>query len=130
MRGFLFYFSTFALMNKKNSIISFIFGVIVLLALLLQSFHSGSHLASLFSEKECHHKYAENKTEIGHAHHDFDHCFTCEFTFSASLKSEFFSWNFKKTEIPVSYSFFYSKEITQSFRGSLFALRAPPSFIV
>ena len=117
-------------MNKKKSIVSLIFSVIVLLAILLQSLHSGSHLVKLFSEKQCHHKYAENKTEIGHAHHSFDHCFTCEFTFSTSFKSEFFTYNFKNIEIPFSYSFFYSKEITQSFRGSLFALRAPPSFIV
>lgn len=117
-------------MNKKNSIASLIFGVIVLFAILLQSFHTASHLANLLAEKECHHKYAENKTEIGHAHHNFDHCFICEFTFSTSLKSEFFSCNFKNIKFPVSYSFFYSKEIIQSFRGSLFALRAPPSFIV
>ena len=89
---------TFALMDKKNSIISLIFGVIVLLALLLQSFHSGSHLASLFSEKECHHKYHENKTEFGHAHHDFDHCFVCEFTFSTSLKSDFCLFELNKQQ--------------------------------
>jgi len=117
-------------MNKKNSIASLIFGIIVLFAILLQSFHSVSHLVSLFSEKECQHKYAENKTEIGHAHHNFDHCFTCEFTFSTPLKSDLFSINFKKTEIPFSHYFFYSKKITQTFRGSLFSLRAPPCLIV
>lgn len=118
------------MMKKIYSIISFLFGLTVLFAIVLQSVHSFSHLEKSLSEKVCHHKYAKNKTEIGHAHHNLDHCFVCEFTFSTSVKSDFFTFTFKKVEIPVSYSYFYSKEITQSFRGSLFALRAPPSFIV
>jgi len=102
----------------------------VLLAIVLQSAHSFNHLEKELSAKECHHKYAKNKIEFTHSHHNNDHCFVCEFTFSSSIKSDFFTFTFKKIEIPVSYSYFYSKEITQSFRGSLFALRAPPSFIV
>ncbi len=116
-------------MNKKNSILGFVFGVFVLLALFLQSFHSTSHLVTLLSEKECQHKYNLNKTEFGHAHHDFDHCFVCEFTFSTSLKSDFSSFDFKKTAFFNSYSVAHSKEIINHFKGSLFALRAPPSFI-
>jgi len=126
-----FYFRlvTFAVM-KKNHILSLFFGLAVLFAIVLQSAHAFNHLEKELSTKECHHKYAKNKTEFTHAHHNNDHCFVCEFTFSTSLKSDFLALHFKKIEIPVSYSFFYSKEITQSFRGSLFALRAPPSFIV
>ena len=126
-----FYFRlvTFAVM-KKNYIISLFFGLAVLLAIVLQSMHAFNHIEQELSAKECHHKYAKNKTEFTHAHHNNEHCFVCEFAFSSSLKSDFFAFYFKKIRIPVSYSFFYSKEITQSFRGSLFALRAPPSFIV
>ncbi len=121
---------TFAIMKKMNLILSFLFGLTVLLTIVLQSVHSFNHLEKELSPKECHHKYAKNKIEFTHAHHNNDHCFVCEFTFSSSIKSDFFTFTFKKIEIPVSYSYFYSKEITQSFRGSLFALRAPPSFIV
>ena len=128
--GLLFYFNTFALMNKRNSITSLVLGVIVFFAILLQSFHSGSHLVSLISEKKCNHHYTPNKTELNHGHHTIDHCFVCEFTFSTSLKSDLFSFNFKKIEFPVSYSAYCSKEIINSFRGALFALRAPPSLIV
>ena len=117
-------------MKRKGSILSMFFGLAILFAITLQSVHSCDHIQKAFSEKQCHHKYAANKTEIGHSHHDSDHCFACEFTFSTSIKSDIFSFSFKKELIPVSYSYFYSKEITQSFRGSLFALRAPPSFIV
>ena len=117
-------------MKRKNLILSFLFGLTVLLAIVLQSVHSFNHLEKEITTKECHHKYAKNQTQLTHAHHNLDHCFVCEFTFSTSIKSDFYTFIFKKVEIPVSYSYFYSKEITQSFRGSLFALRAPPSFIV
>ncbi len=117
-------------MKRKYSFVSLLFGLAILFAITLQSVHSYHHIAKALSEKQCHHKYTENKTEISHSHHDSDHCFVCEFTFNTSIKSDFYTFNFKKVEISVSYSYFYSKEITQSFRGSLFALRAPPSFIV
>ena len=99
-------------------------------ALLLQSFHSFNHLEKFISEKHCHHKYAVNKTEINHSHHDFDHCFVCEFALSSYTPTHFYSFEFKKAAIHASYTFCYSKEITQTFRGSLFALRAPPIVIV
>jgi hypothetical protein len=117
-------------MKNKISILSLSFAVLVMTALLLQSFHSFHHLEQFVKEKHCHHQYAQNKTEIGHQHHDFDHCFTCEFALSHYAPTLFSSFDFKKAEVPTSYTFCYSKEITQSFRGALFALRAPPSVIV
>lgn len=98
-------------------------------AILLQSFHSFHHLEQFVTEKHCHHKYTLNKTEISHAHHGFDHCFVCEFAMSNCTSTLFNTFDFRKTEVAASYSFCYSKEITQSFRGALFALRAPPSVI-
>jgi len=117
-------------MKSKYALISMVFGLAIVLAITLQSVHSYDHITRAFSEKQCHHKYAANKTEIGHSHHDSDHCFACEFTFSTAVKSDTFSHNCAKSTIFKKYTFIYSKEITQSFRGSLFALRAPPSFIV
>lgn len=121
---------TFVVMKKKSVLISLVFGLAILFAIGLQFAHTFNHLKKELTTKECHHKYAKNQPEFTHAHHNLDHCFVCEFTFSTSIKSDFFTFTFKKGEIPVSYSYFYSREITQSFRGSLFALRAPPSFIV
>ena len=106
------------------------FLTIFLFALLLQSGHSFVHLEEELDQKQCHHKYAKNKTEFTHAHHKLDHCFVCEFAFSSALKSEVTSFRVVKEAIPVSYSYFHSRQITQAFRGSLFALRAPPSDIV
>ena len=116
-------------MKRKYSIGSFLFGFAVFFAILLQSAHSFHHLEETISAKKCHHDYSENTSQITHSHH-FDHCFVCEFTFSNSIKTEFLSFKFKKVEISSSYSFAKSKEITQFFCGSLFALRAPPTVIV
>ena len=121
---------TFVPMKKRKPILSLFFGLLVLFALLLQSVHSFHHLEKVFSEKQCHHKYAKNITEITHSHNKLEHCFVCEFTFCNAINTTFFSFEYKKPVISTAYSFFHSKEITQYFKGSLFALRAPPTFIV
>ena len=95
-------------------------------AIVLHAFHTFHHLEEFVAKKHCNHKYALNKTEIGHAHDGFDHCFVCEFALSTYTPTHFYSFDFKKTEVSTLYTFCYSKEITQSFRGALFMLRAPP----
>ena len=117
-------------MKNKVTIVSLSFSIMVMAAILLQSLHSFHHLEKFISEKHCHHKYGSHKTEIGHSHNDFDHCFVCEFALSNYTNNSFFSFEFKKLDVHTSYTDFYSKEITQYFKGSLFALRAPPCFIV
>ncbi|MDN3678612.1 hypothetical protein QWY90_14955 [Flavobacterium paronense] len=117
-------------MKNKISILSLSFTFMVMGAILLQSLHSFHHLEKFIAEKHCHHKYAINKTEINHQHHEFDHCFVCEFALSNYTPTHFYSFDFKKTEVLSSYTFCYSKEITQFFRGALFGLRAPPTVIV
>ena len=54
----------------------------------------------------------------------------CDFTLSSFVSAEIYHFEFQKTTFPTRYSFFKSREITQFFKGSLFSLRAPPSFIV
>lgn len=104
-------------------------GLIVLLAILFQSFDAMSHLEKQFTEKHCHHVYNHHKTEVGHSHQDFDHCFACEFTFSHFISPAKITFTVPKVQVVTKYSTYYSREITQFFRGSLFALRAPPCFI-
>ncbi|HRB71630.1 MAG TPA: hypothetical protein PK776_07260 [Flavobacterium sp.] len=114
-------------MKKKLVILNLSLILAVLFAILFQSVHSFEHLAEEFTHEHCHHKYDISKTEFTHAHHDFDHCFACEFTFSSYLPTEFFSFTFTNT----------SKTLTQHiaktekpivFSGSFFSLRAPPVF--
>ena len=101
----------------------------VLFSILFQYVHSYEHLAKQLSEKKCSHKNISSH-EITHQHQNFDHCFVCDFTISTFIPSDISNFEFKKIIIPSGYSFFNSREITQFFKGSLFALRAPPSFIV
>lgn len=117
-------------MNKKYSVLSFLFGLTVLFAIILQSSHTFIHLEKELAQKQCFHKDAKNQSQFTHEHHNLDRCFVCEFTFGTAIKSEFTIFEIKKIIVPTTYSFFYFKEITKSFRGSIFALRAPPSFIV
>jgi len=104
-------------------------GLMVLFAILVQSLDAMSHLKEQFSENHCHHKYDHNKTEIHHAHEGLDHCFVCEFAFSSFISPAKPTFTVQKVKIVTKYSTFYSREITQFFKGSLFALRAPPTFI-
>jgi hypothetical protein len=105
-------------------------GLMILFAIFFQSFHAFEHLVKQFSEKHCHHVYHEHKTELNHGHDGLEKCFTCEFAFSNSLKSDFLTFSFYKNEVLKSYTLFQSREITSFFCGSLFALRAPPNDIV
>ena len=116
-------------MKKKFVIVNSFLVLAVLFAMLFQYVHSYEHLAKQLSEKKCEHKYTSSQ-EITHQHHNFDNCFVCNFTFSNFISSEISCFEFQKTNIPSGNSFFKSREITQFFKGSLFALRAPPSFIV
>ncbi len=116
-------------MKKKFIIVNSFLLFAVLFSILFQYVHSYEHMAKQLSEKECHHKYTSSK-EITHQHHDFDHCFVCNFTISSFVASEIHHFEFQKTTFSSGYSLFKSKEITQFFKGSLFALRAPPVFIV
>ncbi|QBN19493.1 hypothetical protein [Flavobacterium nackdongense] len=116
-------------MKKQFVIANAFLTVAVLFSMLFQFVHSYGHLAKQLSEKECHHKYTSSQ-EITHQHHAFDYCFVCHFSVSSFVASETPHFQFQKTTLATEYSFFKSKEITQRFKGSLFALRAPPTFIV
>ena len=116
-------------MKKKIVLLNSFLALAVLFAMLFQSVHSYEHLAKQLSEKKCSHKNISSH-EITHQHQNFDHCFVCDFTISTFISSDISNFEFKKIIIPSGYSFFNSREITQFFKGSLFALRAPPFFIV
>ncbi|TDD93537.1 hypothetical protein E0F76_19015 [Flavobacterium cellulosilyticum] len=127
--GIFFAISIFASMKKKILILNSLLVFAVLFSMLFQSIHSYEHLIKQLSEKECHHKYVSSK-EITHQHNNFDHCFVCSFTLSSFVPSNSSHFDFKNFDFPSSHFNFKSRETTPFFEGSLFALRAPPSFIV
>lgn len=116
-------------MKKGFVILNLFLMFAVLSSMLFQYVHSYEHLAKQLSEKKCVHKYNSSQ-EITHQHHNYDNCFVCNFTVSTYISSDISHFEFKKINILSGYSLFKSREITQFFKGSLFALRAPPSFIV
>ena len=116
-------------MKKKFVIINAFLAIAVLFSMLFQFMHSYGHVEKQLSEKECHHKYTSNQ-EITHQHHDVEHCFVCHYSVSSFVASDIHHFEFQKTTFSSGHSFFKSKEITRFFKGSLFALRAPPIFIV
>lgn len=116
---------TFAVMKRKYSIGSFLFGLIVFFAILLQSVHSFHHVEEAFAAKECHHDYSENTSQITHSHH-FDHCFACEFTFSSAVGTFHKVANLKVNFINSKVFFFVTFNDISFFKGSSFLLRGPP----
>lgn len=115
-------------MKKRFVILNSFLALAVLFAMLFQTVHSYEHLAQQLLEKKCHHS-SSSKHEITHQHHNFDHCYVCDFNVSNFISAEITSCEFQDVIIPSGYTFFKSREITQFFKGSLFALRAPPVFI-
>ncbi|SFA93247.1 hypothetical protein SAMN05660845_1051 [Flavobacterium swingsii] len=116
-------------MKKKFVIINLLLAIVVLFSILFQSVHSYEHLAKQVSENKCHHKPTSGH-QITHQHHNFDHCFVCDFTLGGFVTPNISHFQFIKKQVSTGYTFLYSKEITNFFKGSLFALRAPPCFIV
>jgi hypothetical protein len=116
-------------MKRKQLIVNLSLMMAVLFAMLFQSFHSYEHLGKLLSQKQCHHKYNLHKTEITHAHHNFDHCFVCEFTFGSFLAPEKVSYKVYAVHKAIPY-FFVAPKAVISFSGSQYLLRGPPLCIV
>jgi hypothetical protein len=116
-------------MKKRFAIINSALAVAVLFSMLLQSVHSFEHLRHVFSEKECHHQYT-GQADISHQHHPFDECFVCEFTFSAFITPQTFSYSVYFTPEYIPYNSAIPTEAVFSFSGSSYSLRGPPSAIV
>jgi hypothetical protein len=116
-------------LKTRVAIIQLLLSGAFLFALLYPSFDGIGHLEETLAEKHCDHKYAQGKNEINHSHHELEKCFACEFTFSQFINTDIISFGYKRPIIHSGYTISKSKEITQFFRGSLFAHRGPPQFI-
>jgi 4-aminobutyrate aminotransferase-like enzyme len=115
-------------MKKRVVKINVFIGMMVLFSILFQSFHGIEHLTKQLSEKKCTHKHFSGE-EITHQHHNFDYCLVCEVIFSSCINSEKFTFQYQYVFLEVSYSEFFSENVT-SFSGSNYSLRGPPQFIV
>ena len=114
-------------MKKKVIIINFLMSLMVLYAMLFQTVHSYEHLLTQLTEKHCKHHTSANQKEITHSHSVDTKCHICHFSFSTFIPNSFQSLSFEKVQIETSEVFLYTKSVSTFFKGSLFALRAPPA---
>ncbi|MBS7254194.1 hypothetical protein [Flavobacterium branchiicola] len=114
-------------MKKRIVVVNFLMSFAVLFAMLFQTLHSYEHVFKQISEKHCAHKYTKGQKEITHSHSVENTCHICHFTFSTYIPNSFQAVTFQKITIETSYQFFYTKSVSSFFKGSLFALRAPPA---
>jgi hypothetical protein len=99
----------------------------VLFSTLFQSIHSYEHHSEKLLAKHCLHLSSKNKTEVTHSHSIIEKCFTCHFSFSSFISPDFYDLQFHKNS-PSGFSpSFYSYQHSSFFKGSFFALRAPPA---
>jgi hypothetical protein len=110
---------------KSASIKSFGLALIVLIAILIQSLHTFHHALEAFSKRKCHHRVSNFKTQLTHDHR-IDHCFTCEFVLFTSHFATPFTIVFYHPKTYLTKTYLINSQIHTFFKGSLFALRAPP----
>jgi len=109
-------------MKKKFGILNFILMLSVLFAVSYQSLHTFSHhkhkeINSISSEKT----FTQNLLEK-------EHCPVCDFKFASFLSPEVFSFTFFPPHFEIPYQFSV-KENFNSFCGSLFSQRGPPTLV-
>ncbi|MCC9020203.1 hypothetical protein [Flavobacterium lipolyticum] len=113
-------------MKKKNVLIPLFMSVTVLFAMLFQTLHSYEHVYKQLTSKHCEHTSIDGQKQITHSHTVDNNCQICHFTFSTFIPSTFQTYSFLKATVETYSVFFYEKTISVVFKGSLFALRAPP----
>lgn len=103
--------------------------VTVLFAMLFQTIHSYEHVYKQLHQKHCDHHSANGQKQITHSHTVESNCHVCHFAFSTFIPNTFQALSFHKVIIETSSVCYYIKGISTFFKGSLFALRAPPALI-
>ncbi|MFH6996644.1 hypothetical protein ACHRVZ_01865 [Flavobacterium sp. FlaQc-57] len=114
-------------MKKKIILVNLFMAVTVLFAMLFQTVHSYEHLYKQLSQKQCVHHNVEGQKQITHSHSVDNNCHVCHFAFSTFVPNSFQALSFHKVSVETSYVIFYTKVASTFFKGSLFALRAPPA---
>lgn len=112
-------------MKNKFSIVSLVLTVTVLCSMLFQSVHKYEHIATQLAEIHCTHE-KKSATEITHQHDGYDFCGICDFkvsSFTFLFPSKISIENFDLVTLKTAVT---SSEINSFYKGSLFALRAPP----
>lgn len=116
-------------MKKKIILINFFMSLTVLFAMLFQTVHSYEHVYRQLTEKQCEHQYVDGQKQITHLHAVDSNCPVCHFAFSTFIPNSFQALFFYKVSFETAYVFYDTKVTSTFFKGSLFALRAPPVLV-
>lgn len=116
-------------MKKRILLINLLMSFTVLFAMLFQTVDSYAHIYKQITEKQCDHKYSAHQKQITHSHSVENNCHVCHFSFSTFIPHNFQAIFFHKISPETAFVFFYTKTNSAFFKGSLFALRAPPFLV-
>ncbi|SFD45121.1 hypothetical protein [Flavobacterium phragmitis] len=103
--------------------------IVVLSAMLFQTMHSYEHVFKQFAEKPCEHHTNANQKEITHSHDVDSKCHVCHFAFSIYIPNTFEAVIVQKIQIETKAVLAFTQAVSAFFKGSLFALRAPPAVL-
>ncbi|WP_264205999.1 hypothetical protein [Flavobacterium shii] len=114
-------------MKKKFKIINLLMPLIVAFAILFPVIHSYEHIQNHnATHKSTLHYNDTGKSELITHNHPSDECAICHFKFTPFSTFSFAHFDFYKSQSITRYVYFYFKTYSSFFKGSLFALRAPP----
>jgi hypothetical protein len=114
-------------MKKKFKFINLLMPLIVVFAILFPVIHSYEHIQSHDTPHKSTQHLSTTKTELITHNHSSEECAICHFKFTPVSTFTFMSFKFYKRCNITSYVSFYYKSYSYFFKGSLFALRAPPT---
>jgi hypothetical protein len=113
---------------KNKKIISKLLLFSLVASFLLQTGHSYEHFFLEPIKKICKHENSDkSKKQITHAHELVEQCKVCSFSVSSFIENSFQLFKVADFVGKAIYSSFKSDQNFSFYKGSLFALRAPPS---
>lgn len=102
--------------------------LVVVFAILFPAIHSYEHIQSHNATAKTAVYHHTDKSQFKVHDHSNEECAICHFKFSPVGTFGFTTFQFYKNSTLIPYVPFYSKSYAPFFKGSLFALRAPPIF--
>lgn len=114
-------------MKSKGYIVHFIFSLILLTSIGLQSIHNYEHYSITISERHCHHKTKENP-QLTHQHHSFDSCSVCTISLTNFIGTVFTKISLKIAEDKIVHEFGYTQKFIWFSRNTILG-RGPPAHL-
>lgn len=113
-------------MKKKFKFICVFMLLLIVFVILFPVIHSYEHIQNHTSKHKTTFQNHTHKGEFKIHNHSYEECPICHFKFSPVSTFSFIHFDFYKSFSVIPYVNFYFKIYSIFFKGSLFALRAPP----